>query len=380
MSIRRHQPRGVHLVGSVPLANAEQVFRAAGTILGHHLRRMPDGETGERTFWAAFQIPRLAENPAFEGRGMTAIRAMLYAYSHWPPVRKTVNTLVARASARGRGGASILRIRPGVSTSEIRLGPLGYAAAAIESFATFQRLKHAGVIPAPVRFQVSLPTPIAVVNAFPPDQQALILPAYEARLSHEIQDMLSVIPAEQLSVQWDAAIEFAILEGVAPSHHGSPAEARAFLFDTLVRLGDAVPGAVEVGYHLCYGDAGHRHFVQPADTSRLVDAANYVAANLQRTLDWIHFPAPIDRHDDAYYAPLRDLRVPQETEVYAGVVHIADGAAGTRRRIEATQRALDREFGIATECGLGRRDPLTIMPLLELHAQLAGPVRAAVPA
>ena len=41
-------PCGVLLVGSVPLTNAEQVFRAAGAILGHHLRRIPDGETGER--------------------------------------------------------------------------------------------------------------------------------------------------------------------------------------------------------------------------------------------------------------------------------------------------------------------------------------------
>ena len=33
------------------------------------------------------------------------------------------------------------------------------------------------------------------------------------------------------------------------------------------------PLEVEVGYHLCYGDAGHRHFVEPRDTSRLVDVA-----------------------------------------------------------------------------------------------------------
>jgi hypothetical protein len=31
------------------------------------------------------------------------------------------------------------------------------------------------------------------------------------------------------------------------------------------------------------------------------------------------------------------------------------------------------EFGVATECGLGRRDPATIPDLLRLHAEVAGP-------
>ena len=72
-----HAPRGVHLVGSVPLPDAEHVFRTTGATLGRHLRRVPDGETGERTIWAAFQIPMLAQNPAFEARGMRVMRANL---------------------------------------------------------------------------------------------------------------------------------------------------------------------------------------------------------------------------------------------------------------------------------------------------------------
>jgi hypothetical protein len=38
-------PLGVHLVGSVPLASAEDVFRTLGGALGDRLRRLPDGET-----------------------------------------------------------------------------------------------------------------------------------------------------------------------------------------------------------------------------------------------------------------------------------------------------------------------------------------------
>jgi hypothetical protein len=29
------------------------------------------------------------------------------------------------------------------------------------------------------------------------------------------------------------------------------------------------------------------------------------------------------------------------------------------------------DFGIGTECGFGRRDPATILPLLQLHAEIA---------
>ncbi len=60
------QPRGVHLVGSVPLNNAEEVFRAASSTLGDRLRRVPDGETGTRTNWIGWQINFLAQNPHLE--------------------------------------------------------------------------------------------------------------------------------------------------------------------------------------------------------------------------------------------------------------------------------------------------------------------------
>ena len=179
MSTLAPQPCGVHLVGSVPLATAEQVFRAVATTLGQHVRRVPDGETGERTAWAAFQLPLLARNPAFEGRGVGVMRAVLRGYSRSRLVR-VVNTVLARVAAQERGSASMLRVRPGLAAADIHLGPLGYAAAATSSFAVFHRLQQAGVLPERWRFQVSLPTPIAVVNAFPLDQQPLVLPAYEA--------------------------------------------------------------------------------------------------------------------------------------------------------------------------------------------------------
>ena len=84
-----------------------------------------------------------------------------------------------------------------------------------------------------------------------------------------------------------------------------PARVRTLrVFTGEERLGDQVPDDVELGYHLCYGDAGHKHFKEPDDTSKLVAVANALAADLRRRLDWFHLPVPIGRTDDAYYAPL----------------------------------------------------------------------------
>ena len=56
----------LHLIGSIPLDNSEQVFRRLASELGPYLRRMPDGETGERSRWVYFQRQMLLDHPAME--------------------------------------------------------------------------------------------------------------------------------------------------------------------------------------------------------------------------------------------------------------------------------------------------------------------------
>jgi hypothetical protein len=80
----------------------------------------------------------------------------------------------------------------------------------------------------------------------------------------------------------------------------------------------------------------------------------------------------VNRDDDAYFAPLDQLQLPSETEVYLGRVHYHDGTTGAERRIATAQRHL-ASFGVATECGLGRRPADTIPELLRIHAAVAAP-------
>jgi hypothetical protein len=107
----------------------------------------------------------------------------------------------------------------------------------------------------------------------------------------------------------------------------------------------------------------------------MVGLTNKLSQRLGRSMQWMHMPVPIGRTDDAYYAPLKNLRMRPETRLYLGLVHHSDGAAGARKRIDAAEKYV-QEFGIATECGLGRRDPTTLPALLRIHAEVADTVAA----
>ena len=335
------RPQGVHLVGSVPLADSEAVFREVSTRLGSRLRRVPDGETGIRTNWIQWQFPLLLEVPEFESAD----------------------------EAVGPFGRR-LQLRSGVTRADIAFPELGYQAAAIESYAVFSRLKREGVIPAGVRFQVCLPTPLAVIQVrFVPGDQEAVEEAYERKLLEELAGIADTIPADELAIQWDTAVEFAVLEGLVDSFLSDHERG---IRERLVRLGDQVPAGVELGYHLCYGDVQHQHFIQPSDAGKLVAVANGVSEGVGRPIQWLHLPVPRDRGDEAYFAPLRELRLQAGTELYLGLVHLTDGVAGTEARIAAAQATI-AEFGVATECGFGRRPAETIPGLLDVHASVAEP-------
>ena len=142
------------------------------------------------------------------------------------------------------------------------------------------------------------------------------------------------------------------------------------LINAIVRVCHHVPARAELGIHLCYGDPGHKHLVEPTDMGLMVELANRFAANVQRPIEWIHMPVPRDRDDEAYFAPLRGLHRRGETELYFGLIHLTDGLKGARKRLMSAKRVVT-DFGVATECGFGRRKPETIASLFSLHREVA---------
>ncbi len=151
-----------------------------------------------------------------------------------------------------------------------------------------------------------------------------------------------------------------------------PSDYKEVMFATLGRLGDAVPGAVELGFHLCYGSPADEHLVQPRDAAILVEMMNGIGAAVRRRIDYMHIPVPKVRTDDAYFAPLR--RWARPAHLYLGLIHF-DDEAGDRRRIDAARRVVP-QFGIASECGWGRSDPARLPGLLRSHRIAAESLQA----
>ena len=131
-----------------------------------------------------------------------------------------------------------------------------------------------------------------------------------------------------------------------------------------------MPGDIELLFHFCYGDSNHKHVVEPTDMADMVAMANRLTDGIKRPIQLIHMPVPRDRSDDAYFAPLKNLRLKPATELSLGLVHHTDGVAGTRRRLAAAEKRV-KDFSIATECGFGRRRPETIPELLA-HSRRGG--------
>jgi hypothetical protein len=340
----------IHIVGSVPLADAETVFTALADAIGTKLPRLPDGETGDRLNWIGW------------------LAGLFDAHEDFERVERDFKV---------HEQATVMpsfRLKPGVLADNLTFGPLGYAANAATSYETFARLKATGTIPAHCRFQVDLVPAHTIIRTFVhEDDQESVEPHYDAAVRREIAAIADIAPHDQLSIQFDvASAVFYRLEKNEPTRYGAT---KAEMLDAFTRevigLGQCVPDGVELIYHLCYGDNNHRHSIEPTDTADMVAFANLVSGGVARSIELFHMPVPRGRTDDGYFAPLKNLKLHPETGISLGLVHHTDGVAGTRARMATAEKYL-ADFFIATECGFGRRAPDTIPELLRIHAEIAG--------
>ncbi len=336
----------VHLVGSIPLPDAESVFRTVSHAIGRHLLRLPDGETGIRKTWIRFLQDVLAANPAIE----FAHDVPPFKFTQW-------DGKVVREIPR-------LRLKPGAAP-DAGLFKTGYADMAIELWTMFDRLQQAGVIPPKVKFQISIPTPIApTYNNMVPSDRAKLLPALTEHFAGEVAKIARALPNDRIALQWDVCQEVLAWEGY---YEPGLVDFRTETIDVLTKVGDAVPRGIELGYHLCYGSPADEHMVQPKDAGIMVAIAAAIAAAVKRPIQFFHMPVPKGRTDDAYYAPLEQLRLGRETELYLGLIH-HDDAKGDAARLAAARRHA-RVDGVGTECGMARGDPARLPALLAAHAR-----------
>lgn len=334
----------VHLVGSIPLQCNTEVFQEVAQRIGTYVTRYPDGETGDRSRWVQWLDRIICDDAQF-------VRA---------PTREVTHATGATYHHYA--------VRPGLDPAQLKFSSLGYADAALASYEDFLRLRSGGTLPSNARFLVAMPTAIAFLWCFiTPSQRHAVEPAYNAALLRELAEIVNGIPHDDLAIQWDTVHELLIIEGVRKYELDNPKDD---LISRLVHTGNQVPDDVELGYHFCYGDSGHKHSIEPKDMGLMVEFANGLVRGLDRPLDFIHMPVPRDRNDVSYFQPLVNFEKPVDTELYLGLIHLTDGIEGTKSRIAAARKVI-RDFGVATECGFGRRPPETILQLLDLHNKVA---------
>ena len=338
---------GVLMVGSVPGASADDVFTRLAAALPGRLPAIPDGETGDRWNYIGWQLQRFPRE---------ARRAEL-------------------------GGTQL--VDSGLSNFTISdIQPTGYDEMALASYADLTRLRQQGTIPSNIPFQICLPSPYSVlVGHLKPEMAVTIEPLYEQRFAEALDNIVAKIPHHDMIIQWDLCFEMTAIE----FDRGRLTEARhqayfaepvlTGLVNRIKRLSERIPKDVKLAFHLCYGDLKHKHFIEPEDTSRLVEIANALLAHeiIGTRTAWIHLPVPKDRTDPGYFSSISGLELNRHSRVsgaatpylYLGLVH-ANDEAGTWERIETAAANIPFPFGVATECGLGRTPPEDIDSILQI--------------
>jgi hypothetical protein len=251
---------------------------------------------------------------------------------------------------------NIYRLKPGYAVADLQLGPYGYADNAVDSYAAFRRLKERGVIDSTTRFQVTMPGPGTGASAIQlPGNQ--LLPLARAALWREMEQILQRIPADELTLQFDIGMEAEHEEYLRnPTAFDQPIHhiidwTHAQMADSVAWLGNQVPAAVELGFHIC--SIWHHDPDGGQDNAVLVDTANAISSRIKRAIGYFHLPV-IPKHDTpADYAPFGSLALHPETRLYLGLINLADGVGGAARRIELAETAVSG-FGVGFWCGLGR--------------------------
>jgi hypothetical protein len=360
----------VFFVGSVARPSdgwdVEDVLTRCSAALDGHVSMLPDGEVGDRHHWISY-VKR-------------------HAYAHHPDMITLTRHTYDDWIPKGRGDQWFFSLRPGIT--EIDFESLGYAREAKASYAIFRRLRDEGVLGARTRFQVALPMIESATRSVVDSTHnfELLYHGYGRVMEKEIAAIVDAIPAADLAIQWDMVAEVAAAENAPYSGGVDPRELETLPPDPFERLAvglrwmcAGIPDEALLGLHVCYGSMSQRpgessdagHFMSIRDLSTSVQVVKAAARALDRPIDYAHMAVQATNgFDESYYAPLAWLD-PGEIHVYLGLVHLHDGVEGALRRIEIARR-YHHNFGIATQCGWGRRPPEeSVEALLELERAVA---------
>jgi hypothetical protein len=351
----------VLLVGSMPFDDAETVFRETAKGLKGHLGCMPDGEVQERKNWVGM-LPE-------------------FVFAHHPQLEETVSPGGGLEQPDLPEGVHLseldpfwaFKIKPG---EKLKFDDLLYGKFAIESYATFKRLREQGIIEPGTRFQVCLPSEHSGIDAFFNDTNEwdAVHAAYWQGIEGEIRKILDVVPADDLVIQFDMAWEVVDLAMDEANYFSFWPRSNAAgklerHMKQLEHMWQVIPNETLMGYHWCYGTWGGWPMTAMQDLSLCVRLSNEAVKRTGRRLDYVHMPV-IREPGPGFFKSLGDLDI-GDTKVYLGVVHEnEDGLDAFKRRMQGAREYLP-SFGIGGVCGYGRIDPKELPGVLATHTACA---------
>jgi len=342
-------------VGPVPLADEESVFTTLYAALGPHLRRISDGQTGDRRDVIGWPYRRLASNGGLE-------------------VAADAPALTVPAGPAGGGSTSYprLRLKPGLAAGDVSLD-LGYGEAA-KSYVHFAGLKRNGRLRPDLRFLVTLPSATSVSALFiAPEHRDAFVERYEHALLAEIEVLANAITHAELAVQVDLQAEACLAAN--PAEYWQE-DVIAEEVARAVRIGRAVPQLAELGFRLRREPPAPiaRGGAAPVSDELLVELANTLAASTGRPVHWFVLPFE-SGHDSAdAFAPLARLRLGEHGEPILGLVRPEEPAAANRARLTAAASHVPA-FGITTACDWQSVSEAGLAALLDLLAEVAESAR-----
>ena len=337
--------RAVHLVGSIPADDAEEAMRTVTQRLGDCLQTLPDGETGERRNWCGHIVESLRTHPDLE----VARQGDWSDYDH-------VMTLKVRAHHRLRGDAI----------------DLGHVAAFDASLPVFSKIRADTGLD-DLAFQMGIPGDLDI---------ALFTLGSVGAFRHRgaftdatLREIYAIHAKAGSSVVFQLELPVELVFVTQMPRPLRPAMA-AFLARGVRRLARFSPQGARFGIHLCVGDLGNQALGRMRDAQPLVVLANAILRGWPsgRPLEYLHAPfaagdepAP---HDQTFYEPLSQLRLPTDVRFIAGFVHEASSADEHRRILGIIESQLGRRVDVATACGLGRRTPEAAATTMDRAAEL----------
>lgn len=354
------------LVGSIPGRDATEAMRTCAEGIGAYLDCIPDGETGTRRIWINYLAATTYDgNPALE----TISRPVPVDVAHPDEWREVGEDWAPR------GYEDHWQFHLKADAESVHFEELGYAKAAKQSYPEFCALREAGLISRDTRFMVAIPLIESGIRPFltnPGDFEPMWA-AYEDALRREVAMITHDIPADDVVVQWDICMEVLAVETSDDHPQIFPWQPDTDAFERYLNAitvaASSVPESTLMGLHLCYGDLGHRHLIEPPDLSVVVKMANAATAQVERKIDYYHMPVPRERNDDGYFEPLKDFDR-GVGKLYLGLVHVT-GGVDTSLGLLATAKRHATGFGVATECGFGRRPRTGMSELLAVHRMIA---------